>query len=50
MKFSEYPDEDLIQEIKHRGIKIEIEDTEFDGVWYHASKIKIGDVIFNVKS
>jgi len=48
MKLSEYDDEDLIEEIKRRGIKIEV-------MWHYknnelsAEKVKIGGVAFDIK-
>lgn len=41
-------DTDLIQEIKRRGLRIEVEDTEYDGEWYNARKISIGGVLFDI--
>jgi len=48
MKLSEYSDEDLIEEIRHRGIKIQV-------MWHYknnelsAEKVKIGGVSFDIK-
>jgi len=41
-------DNDLIQEIKRRGLRIQVEDTEYDGEWYNASKISINGVLFDI--
>jgi len=49
---SEYSDEDLLKEIKHRGLKIEVQDFYVgrvnDGVRYLAGKIKIGGMLFDI--
>jgi len=61
MKLSEYSDEDLIEEIRHRGIKIEIDNCEVFEVSGDKSEhslvrnidvplqVKIGGVAFDIK-
>jgi len=49
---SEYSDEDLLEEIKRRGLKIEVHDFYVGdvhyGVRYLAGKIKIGGMLFDI--
>ena len=45
MKLSEYDDEEIIEEIKHRGLKIEVWDCQL-GQPAHNISVKIGGVDF----
>ena len=47
MKLSEYDDEELIEEIKHRGLKIEAWDCQL-GLPANNISIKIGGVVFKL--
>lgn len=59
MRISEYSDEDLLEEVKHRGMKIEIWDNVLckpihagyflDEQDFKELQIKIGGVTFDVK-
>ena len=47
MKLAEYSDEDLIEEIRHRGIKIEVHVHFFDSK--SVMQVLIGGVAFDIK-
>jgi len=58
MKLSEYSDEDLIEEIRHRGIKIEVPIMELRIIQLPsniqmpeliAKQVKIGGVAFDIR-
>ena len=55
MKLSEYSDDELIEAVKHRGIKIEIdyEIKQDDSLSYYGiinEKVKIGGVVFDLRT
>lgn len=41
MRLSEYSDDELIEELKHRGISIKVEG-------FNPTKVKIGGVVFDL--
>ena len=51
MKLSEYSDDEIIEEIKHKGIKIEVTmiDNRPWGVIQFPKNVKIGGVTFDIK-
>lgn len=49
MRLSEYSDDELIEEIKHRGIKIEFAQGHLHYL-QRISKIKIGGVVFDLRT
>jgi len=52
MNLAEYPDEDLIEEIKHRGIKIEVRlkpVSNLNEFVANKKQVLIGGVTFDIK-
>lgn len=55
MKLSEYDDETLLEEVKHRGFKIEIVDIKLNDPWFSKwvatqINIRIGGIQFELST